>query len=195
MEIDISKRERERELIDKVRAGDGEAYFQLVSDYRVRLYRKACSLLSSPEDAEDVLQEALVTAFRAIGKFRGESGFYTWIYRIVINKCRDFQRSRQSRREEDIELYHPVLSDGRVSLEKNLELSDNAEYLIGKVNGLGKKYREILLMRYYDDLSYQEIADALGLNVGTVKSRLFKARELLKRAILGNGLGEDYFES
>lgn len=195
MEIDISKRERERELIEKVRAGDGEAYFQLVSEYRVRLYRKACSLLSSPEDAEDVLQEALVTAFRAIGKFRGESGFYTWIYRIVINKCRDFQRSRQSRREEDIELYHPVLSDGRVSLEKNLELSDNAEYLIKKVNGLGKKYREILLMRYYDDLSYQEIADALGLNVGTVKSRLFKARELLKRAILGNGLGEDYFES
>ena len=195
MEVDTSKRERERELIEKIRAGDGEAYFELVSEYRVRLYRKACSLLSNPEDAEDVLQEALVTAYKAIGKFRGESGFYTWIYRIVINKCRDFQRSKRTKREEDIEPYQPVLSDERISLEKNLELSDDAEYLIGKINGLGKKYREILLMRYYDDLSYQEIADALDLNVGTVKSRLFKARELLKRAILGNGLGEDYFET
>ena len=195
MEVDTSKRERERELIEKIRAGDGEAYFELVSEYRLRLYRKACSLLSNPEDAEDVLQEALVTAYKAIGKFRGESGFYTWIYRIVINKCRDFQRSKRTKREEDIEPYQPVLSDERISLEKNLELSDDAEYLIGKINGLGKKYREILLMRYYDDLSYQEIADALDLNVGTVKSRLFKARELLKRAILGNGLGEDYFET
>ena len=195
MEVDTSKRERERELIEKIRAGDGEAYFELVSEYRLRLYRKACSLLSNPEDAEDVLQEALVTAYKAIGKFRGESGFYTWIYRIVINKCRDFQRSKRTKREEDIEPYQPVLSDERISLEKNLELSDDAEYLIGKINGLGKKYREILLMRYYDDLSYQEIAEAKDLNVGTVKSRLFKARELLKRAILGNGLGEDYFET
>ena len=195
MEIDTGKREKERVLIEKIKAGDGEAYYELVSEYRLRLYRKACSLLSNPEDAEDVLQEALVTAYKAIGKFRGESGFYTWIYRIVINKCRDFQRSRRTKREEDIEPYQPVLSDDRISLEKNLELSDDAEYLIGKINGLGKKYREILMMRYYDELSYQEIADAQDLNVGTVKSRLFKARELLKRAILGNGLGEDYFET
>lgn len=195
METDTGKREKERELIEKIKAGDGEAYYELVSEYRIRLYRKACSLLSNPEDAEDVLQEALVTAYKAIGKFRGESGFYTWIYRIVINKCRDFQRSRRTKREEDIEPYQPMLSDDRISLEKNLELSDDASYLIGKINGLGKKYREILLMRYYDDLSYQEIADAQDLNVGTVKSRLFKARELLKRAILGNGLGEDYFET
>ena len=195
MEIDTGKRQKERELIEKIKAGDGEAYYELVSEYRVRLYRKASSLLSNPEDAEDVLQEALVTAYKAIGKFRGESGFYTWIYRIVINKCRDFQRSRRTKREEDIEPYQPVLSDDRISLEKNLELSDDSEYLIGKINGLGKKYREILMQRYYDDLSYQEIADAQDLNVGTVKSRLFKARELLKRAILGNGLGEDYFET
>ena len=69
----------EKELLSRVREGDGAAYYELVADYRQRLYRKACSMLQSPDDAEDILQEALLTAYRAIHKFRGDSSFYTWI--------------------------------------------------------------------------------------------------------------------
>ena len=188
------QRAKERDLIDRVKAGDGDAYMELVGDYRIRLYRKASSLLGDPEDAEDVLQDALMTAYKALPRFRGESGIYTWLYRIVVNKCRDFQRSRKSGKPDSLEIYEPILSDDRISVEKKHELSDDAGYLIEKIKGLDVKYRQILLYRYYDDLSYEEIAGLIEVNIGTVKSRLFKARELLKRSILRNGRGEDYFE-
>ncbi len=189
-----TKRAKERALIERVKAGDGGAYMELVGEYRIRLFRKASSLIGDPEDAEDVLQDALLTAYKALPRFRGESGIYTWLYRIVVNKCRDFLRSRKSGKNDSLEIYEPILSDDRISVEKNHELSDDAGYLIEKIKGLDTKYRQILLYRYYDDLSYEEIANLIEVNIGTVKSRLFKARELLKRSILRNGRGEDYFE-
>ena len=189
-----NRRAKERELIERVKGGDGDAYMELVGEYRIRLFRKAASLIGDPEDAEDVLQDALLTAYKALPRFRGESGIYTWLYRIVVNKCRDFLRSRKSGKNDSLEIYEPILSDDRISVEKNHELSDDAGYLIGKINGLDDKYRQILMYRYYDDLSYEEIAGMIEVNIGTVKSRLFKARELLKRSILRNGRGEDYFE-
>jgi len=192
MEREI-KYKLEKELITRIRNGDTDAYYDLISDYRIRLYRKACSLIGNPEDAEDVLQEALITAYQALNKFRGESGIYTWLYRITVNKCRDHLRNRRTKKEETIEQYTPILYDERVSIEKNFELSDDAAYLISKINALDKKYRQISILRYYDNMSYQEIAEILNVNIGTVKSRLFKARELLKRSILRNGKGESYF--
>ena len=183
----------EKELITRIKNGDSDAYYDLISDYRIRLYRKACSLIGNPEDAEDVLQEALITAYQALNKFRGDSGIYTWLYRITINKCRDHLRNRRTKKEDTIEQYTPVLFDERISIEKNFELSDDAAYLISKINELDKKYRQISILRYYDNLSYQEIAEIINVNIGTVKSRLFKARELLKRLILRNGKGESYF--
>ncbi len=193
---DTSEKYRvERLLIERIRGGDADAYHELVADYRIRLYRKACSLIGNQDDAEDVLQEALVTAFRALDRFRGESGIYTWLYRIVVNKCRDHLRSRRSRREDAVDHVPPLISDDRISVEKNLELSDDAAYLMGKINSLDRKYRQVLTLRYSDNLSYQEIAVLIRVNIGTVKSRLFKARELLKRAILRNGRGEDYFDT
>lgn len=190
----LDKRAAERVLIERVKGGDGAAYMELVGEYRIRLYRKASSLIGDPEDAEDVLQDALMTAYKALPRFRGESGIYTWLYRIVVNKCRDFLRSRKSTKNDSLEVYEPILSDDRISVEKNHELSDDAGYLIEKIKGLDTKYRQILISRYYDDLSYEEIANLIEVNIGTVKSRLFKARELLKRSILRNGRGEDYFE-
>lgn len=188
-----AKREREAELIERIKGGDADAYMELVGEYRIRLYRKATSIVGDPEEAEDVLQDALVTAYRALDRFRGESGIYTWLYRIVVNKCRDYLRSRKNVRHETFEDYQPLISDNRVSVEKKLELSDDADYLIRKINGLDDKYREILILRYYEEHSYEEIAGLIQVNIGTVKSRLFKARELLKRSILRNGRGEEYF--
>ncbi|MBX7058818.1 MAG: sigma-70 family RNA polymerase sigma factor [Leptospirales bacterium] len=194
MEV-TEQRQRERELIARVQAGDGDAYLSLVGAYRLRLFRKACSIVHDAEDAEDCLQEALLTAYRALPRFRGESGIYTWLYRIVVNKCRDHLRSRRSRVQESLEPLQPLLSDDRVAIEKNVELSDDAAYLINKINGLERKYRQILLYRYYENLSYEEIAELMQVNIGTVKSRLFKARELLKRSIVRNGRGEEYFSA
>ncbi len=187
------QREREKLLIEKVRGGDADAYVELIADYRIRLYRKATSIIGNAEDAEDVLQDALVTAYQALARFRGESGIYTWLFRIVVNKCRDHLRSRRSGHEEPLDPATVVISDDRASVEKNHELSDDARYLMERINTLDRKYRQILIYRYFDDLSYQEIAELIHVNIGTVKSRLFKARELLKRLLLRDGKGEEYF--
>ena len=188
-----TSREIEKELIERVQKGDADAFLELVGDYRSRLYRKALSIVGNPDEAEDLLQEALISAFKAIGRFRGESGIYTWLYRILVNKCRDFLRSRKSDVHESFDDFQLVISDNRISAEKKLELSEDAKYLISKINELDEKYREVLLLRYYEENSYEEMADLLGVNLGTVKSRLFKARELLKRILLREGKGEKYF--
>lgn len=190
----MSERASERSLIEKTLEGDQRAFMELVSPYRTRLVRKAVSMLGNPQDAEDILQEALVTAYRALKSFRGESGIYTWLYRIVVNKCRDFHRSKKNAPSDSLDAVAFMIQDDRIDLEKNLELSAESSYLIQQINTLEKRYREILVMRYFDDLSYQEIASVLEIQVGTVKSRLFKARELLKRAILQDGKGTEFFE-
>ncbi|MBI39317.1 MAG: RNA polymerase subunit sigma-70 [Leptospiraceae bacterium] len=190
----MSERASEKGLIEKTLKGDQRAFMELVSPYRSRLIRKAVSMLGNPQDAEDILQEALVTAYRALKSFRGESGIYTWLYRIVVNKCRDFHRSKKNAPSDSLDSVAFMIHDDRIDLEKNLELSTESTYLIQQINTLDKRYREILVMRYFDDLSYQEIASVLKIQVGTVKSRLFKARELLKRAILQDGKGTEFFE-
>ncbi|MEQ8352476.1 MAG: RNA polymerase sigma factor [Leptospiraceae bacterium] len=190
----MSERASEKGLIEKTLKGDQRSFMELVSPYRTRLIRKAVSMLGNPQDAEDILQEALVTAYRALKSFRGESGIYTWLYRIVVNKCRDFHRSKKNAPSDSLDSVAFMIHDDRIDLEKNLELSTESSYLIEQINTLDKRYREILVMRYFDDLSYQEIASVLKIQVGTVKSRLFKARELLKRAILQDGKGTEFFE-
>lgn len=186
-------RSHETVLIEKIRGGDNNAYLELIGEYRIRLYRKACSIIRNPEEAEDVLQDALVSAYKALDRFRGESGIYTWLYRIVVNKCRDYLRSRKSKVHESFDEFQPMISDNRISVEKKLELSEESSYLIEQINGLDDKYRNALILRYYEELSYEEIAKISSVNLGTVKSRLFKARELLKRAITLDGKNEEYF--
>ncbi|MBL8018927.1 MAG: RNA polymerase sigma factor [Leptospirales bacterium] len=188
----MESRQKESDLIRRAARGDEKAFIELISPYQVRLLRRAHALLGSLEDAEDALQESLIMAYRSLANFRGESGIYTYVYRIVINKCHDSVRKRKRTESESLDNI-PLISDERVSISKNHELSEESSYLILQINKLDKKYRQVLLMRYYDALSYQEIADLIHISVGTVKSRLFKARELLKRSIVRDGKGEEYF--
>lgn len=186
--------EEQKILLQKVANGDQRAFIDLVQPFQDRLFRKACSMLGSTYDAEDALQEALLTSFRAIQKFRGESSIYTWLYRIVVNRCTDLIRKRSS---EKIDFIDPISFDVEDSsnLEKNQELSEHADYLIKQIRSMESKFAELLLMRYFDELSYEEIGKLLDLKVGTVKSRLFKARELLKRRIFQDDAGRNLFGS
>jgi len=188
----MESRQKESNLIRRAAQGEHRAFLELITPYQTRLLRRAVALLGNVEDAEDALQESLLMAYRSLQNFRGESGIYTYVYRIVINKCHDSVRKRRRGDSESLENV-PLISDERVSISKNHELSEESQYLIEQINKLDKKYRQVLLMRYYDDLSYQEIADLIHISVGTVKSRLFKARELLKRSIMRDGKGEQYF--
>ena len=179
--------QKEKELLKKAQQGDSSAYAQLISHFQERLYRRALALLGNPDAAQDALQSTFIAAHRFLKNFRGESSIYTWLHRILSNKCQDLFQRQKRNTPLDIAAWEPILKDERVNLQKNVELSEDACYLMEKVNALPKKYRKVILYRYYDDLSYAEIADLICVKEGTVKSRLFNARNLLHRVIVREG--------
>ena len=183
----------EPELIARIKGGDERAFVQLINKYSEKLYRKALSMVSNPDDAQDILQEAFLSAFRAFEKFRAESGIYTWLYRIVINKAKDHLGKRKVKRENLINHQEIQFEDDRINYQKDVELDDDSQFLFEKINSMDSIYRDILIKRYFDELSYQGIGEICGINIGTVKSRLFKAKEILKKIIISSERGGDYF--
>ncbi len=164
--------------------------------YRERLYRLALAQLRNTSDAEDAVQEALIKAGRSVQTFRNESSEYTWVVRILINHCHDVQRkaARRSKREySDEALGHKSahMADSRKNPEQNIELSEVSRHLMDAVNELGETYKQLVLMRYFEELSYEEIATVLEINLGTVKSRMNQAKTLLKVKLIQRGIRED----
>lgn len=191
----LTMRQKEAQLLNRIRKGDKKAFIELVNPYRERLYRKALSMVKDSDDAEDIVQDALISGFKSIENFRAESGVYTWLYRIVVNKSKDLLARKKRGKEKSIdETQENQFVDERESYEKKLELSEEAKYLKSKIDQLEDIYKEVIQLRYFDELSYSQIADILGCNIGTVKSRLFKAKEFLKHAILQDEMGDGYFE-
>jgi RNA polymerase sigma-70 factor (ECF subfamily) len=165
--------------------------------YRDRLFRLALAQLRNTSDAEDAVQEALIKAGRNAQQFRSESSEYTWVVRILINHCHDIQRkvSRRQKREvsgEISEAKGAAIADTRASTEQNIELSEMSRHLMDAVNELGQNYKPLILMRYFESMSYEDIAEALGLNTGTVKSRMNQAKVLLRAKLEKLGIGEEY---
>jgi RNA polymerase sigma-70 factor, ECF subfamily len=178
-------KEREYQLLQKIKNGDVRAYDQLVSPLLIRLKRKAMSMISDiskdPDlDSEDILQDALISGYKSIQNFRSDSGIYTWLYRIVINKAKDFRTKTIRQNEIPISENEYMIPDNRVGFEKKLEQMEEEEYLTRIIDGLDPLYKEIFELRFYERMTYSQIANILNCNVGTVKSRLFKAREILK---------------
>ena len=166
--------------------------------YRERLYRLALAQLRNTNDAEDAVQEALIKAGRNAQAFRSESSEYTWVVRILINHCHDIQRkvTRRQKREVTGDLVgqkSSQIADTRASIEQNIELSEMSQHLMSAVDELGQNYKPLILMRYFEDMSYENIAEALEINVGTVKSRMNQAKTLLKAKLEARGIGGDYF--
>lgn len=171
-------------------------FLERLLPYRERLYRLALAQLRNTSDAEDAVQEAFIKAGRSAQAFRSESSEYTWAVRILINHCHDIQRkaSRRAKRElSDAELGHKSarIADSRARAEQNIELSEMSQHLMSAVSELGEKYRQLILMRYFEEMSYEEIAAALELNPGTVKSRMNQAKAMLKSRLIERGIRED----
>lgn len=177
------------------KAGD---FMARLMPYRERLYRLALGQLQNTSDAEDAVQEALIKAGRNAQTFRSESSEYTWVVRILINHCHDMQRkvSRRQKREiaGDVTSEKGTqIADTRSNAEQNIELSDMSRHLMDAVNELGQNYKPLILMRYFEDMSYEDIAQSLEINLGTVKSRMNQAKTLLKEKLTERGIGGNYF--
>lgn len=159
-------------------------------------------MTGNPQDGEDIAQEAFIKAYRSLPGFRGESKFSVWLYRIVSNLCLDFLRRKTRRQtlsltveDEEGEESQLDIPDESLSPERMLDRKLSRESLSRGLDSLPPEQREILLLREIQGLSYEEIARALDLEAGTVKSRIFRARKRLAAFLLEEGNNPEYLSS
>ncbi|MFZ5945407.1 MAG: RNA polymerase sigma factor [Bacillota bacterium] len=181
----------EEDLIARSQNGDLNAFEELVAKYERKVYAIAYRFMGNPEDASDLSQEAFLKAFQSIKGFRQEASFSTWICRIVSNVCRDelrkLKRTSKTSLDEEIWLEEGTvakqLKDESPTPEQIFESNELKEYLQGLINNLTPEYRMVVVLRDIKGYSYEEIAEILDCSLGTVKSRLNRARKALKDKI------------
>jgi RNA polymerase sigma-70 factor (ECF subfamily) len=174
-----SKLVHDRELLERAQQGDREAFEMLVRPHAEGLRRFAFSLSRTRQDADDITQEALLRAFRAIAKFDGRSSLSTWLHVVARNACADWQRSQMSRGAQ----HEPLVSSHPADNEANDEAAANkqqAARLWSALQQLDERSRVPLVLFELDGLSYDEIATQEGVPVGTIRSRLSRARQHLR---------------
>lgn len=171
----------EKDLICRAARGDAEAFRQLVEAYQTPAYRLAARMCG-PDSAEDVTQEAFLAAWRALPEFRGDCRFSTWLYRLVSNAAIDCLRREKKHRDtgdvDDLEL-----PDGGPSPQEQAERSDTRDAVRRALDRLSPEHRQVLLLRFMQELDYGEIARALNVSEGTVKSRINRAKSKLREVL------------
>lgn len=173
------------ELIQKALGGDSAAFGDLVRRYQDRLYNSMCKLLRDATEAEDVVQETWVLTVRKLHTFQGKSKFYTWLYRIARNVS-----ATRRRRKRDVGSIDRASDDAPLQLPSNdpapderMRRSERIQQLYQALDRLSDEHQEILVLREIDGLDYEEIAEVLELPIGTVRSRLHRARGQLKEQL------------
>ena len=188
----------EKELVRAAAGGDEIAFSELVRIYENKAYHLALRMVSNPEDAYDVAQDAFLAAWRGLPSFRGESGFSTWLYRLVSNAAIDHlrrtkhQRGNVSLDDEELNLDAP---DESPTPQEAAEEKDLKEAVAAGLRELSDDHRTVLVMREVQELSYEEIAESLQLDLGTVKSRISRARTHLRKILLQSGNLSGYLPS
>jgi RNA polymerase sigma-70 factor (ECF subfamily) len=196
----VTTEESDLVLVKRVQRGDKTAFDLLVRKYQHKVVKLVLRYVRNPAEAEDIAQEAFIKAYRALPQFRGDSAFYTWMYRIAINTAKNSLASRdRSPIAYDLDLTDPEESH---SVQTKLQDPDTPEGMAlteeirGIVNsaieGLPEELKTAIVLRELDGLSYEEIAAAMECPVGTVRSRIFRAREAIDkrlREVFEGGLG------
>lgn len=190
----------EQELVERAKKGDETAFEVLVTDNEKRIYNLCRRLTGNPEDAAELTQEAFLNAWRGLSRFQGESSFSTWLYRLASNACIDFLRKEKRRQnlsmtvslDDEEETRQVELPDERYAPERELERTEVRQAVAAGLERLTPEHRQVLVMREINGLSYAEIGAVLGLEEGTVKSRIARARNALRKVLTerGNFFGE-----
>ena len=183
-EIDVP----DAELVLKAQQGDTHAFNDLVERYHGKIYGLTYNMTSNREDAEDLTQEVFVKAFEALPRFKGKSSFYTWVYRIAVNKTINYRKKRNRKRalsldqfDHEIKMddaYHELTAKG--SPLRHLSLSELQIKLNEALQHLSEKHRTVVVMHDMQGIPHEEIAKVVGASVGTVRSRLFYARRQMQ---------------
>ena len=183
--------EEDQQLVERVQRGDKRAFDLLVLKYQHKILGLIVRFVRDPHEAQDVAQEAFIKAYRALANFRGDSQFYTWLYRIAINTAKNYLVARGRRPpESDISAEDAEFMDGDHDLKdiespERLMLRDEIEATVHRaIAALPEDLRTALTLREFDGLSYEDIAAVMQCPVGTVRSRIFRAREAVDKALL-----------
>lgn len=168
------------ELIKSAQAGDQEALITLLREIEAHVYRTALYILNNEQDALDASQEALIRIYQKIGTYEERAQFKTWVGRIVTNICIDkFRRSKPTVSIDEHEMVFPAAS----FVEDEVMSAFTAKDIIAAIGTLPEQHRSVIMLRYVQDYSYAEIAEALSLPINTVKSYLFRARQQLQNLL------------
>lgn len=186
---DTPARDTDEQLVAKVQAGDRHSFDLLVLKYQHKVMGLVRRFVKDQTEAEDLAQEAFIKAYRAIGSFRGDSAFYTWLYRIAVNTAKNALDARKRRPGSDLDI--DDVED--FAFSDSLRIDENPESLLASEDmhrvveetlaGLPEELRIALMLREFDGLSYEDIAQIMDCPIGTVRSRIFRAREAVDIAI------------
>jgi RNA polymerase sigma-70 factor (ECF subfamily) len=183
--------EEDRELIERAQRGDQAAFRALVERHQRRAFTIAVGLVRDDNDAREIVQEAFLRVYRGLGSFQGGSSFFTWLYRIVMNLAIDLMR-KPGRRDVELQENRVVEEDADFPLVSRIDGADPldvirrreiAERIQIALDALPSYHRGVILMREVEGMSYEEMAQAMGVSKGTIMSRLFHARQKLQRAL------------
>tara|TARA_Y100001936_G_scaffold253847_1_gene321586 strand:+ start:4981 stop:5583 length:603 start_codon:yes stop_codon:yes gene_type:complete len=189
----MGDREIDQELVERAQKGDKKAFELLVIKYQRKLIRLLSQFIRDSDEVEDVAQETFIKAYRSLSSFRGDSAFYTWLYRIGINAAKNFlvsQKRRVSKTSngfdiEDAENYEEGSHLRELGTpERELISKQVAKIIYQTLNELPEELRTAITLREIDGLSYEEIANVMGCPTGTVRSRIFRAREVISGQLL-----------
>jgi RNA polymerase sigma-70 factor (ECF subfamily) len=197
----MSDREIDRQLVVRAQRGDKQAFGLLVEKYQRKLARLLSRFIRDPAEVEDVTQEAFIKAYRALPAFRGDSAFYTWLYRIGINTAKNYLMAMGRRaptsteiEAEEAEGFEEGEQLRDINTPESLLLSSEiAQTVNATIEKLPEELRKAIEMREIEGKSYEEIAQAMNCPIGTVRSRIFRAREAIAeqlRPLLGTGKGK-----
>lgn len=180
--------ESDQHIVERVRAGDTRQYARLVDRYKDRAMTLAVRLVGGREDAEEILQDAFLRAFRGLDQFRGDAKFSTWFYRIVYNLCMTRVSRRRGMTESledwDSQLLDALHSGGTTSALERLEEDELQGILVSEIEKLPEKFKTPITLFYVQEMSYEDIAVTLNQPIGTVKTNLFRGRGLLRQGVL-----------
>jgi RNA polymerase sigma-70 factor (ECF subfamily) len=171
------------ELVREFRAGSERAFNELVLKHRQAVYMTAVGMLGSTDDAEDLAQEVFIKAYKSMGEFRGDSAFYTWLYRITVNLCLNQIRKRKVRTFMGLEQVAPTLPDTKQA-DEDLDTAELSVHARQAISELPEKQRAVFILRHFRGLPHAEIARIMDRDEGTIKANYFQAVRKL-RAKLG----------